>query len=107
VKNITPDQAKQLPNTVVFLDVRTPGEFTEGHIVGAINVDYYEDDFAEQIAQLDKSKTYAIYCRTGVRSANAMRIMYDKGFHKIYNILGGTYAWAASGYELSHEKAQS
>jgi hypothetical protein len=52
----------------VVLDVRTATEYNTLHILGAINRDYYADDFAAQLKALDKNKAYLIHCRTGGRS---------------------------------------
>jgi phage shock protein E len=83
--------AKQLlakPTTEV-LDVRTPVEFMTGHLTQARNLNVNNDEFAQQIAQLDTSKTYVVYCRSGKRSSKAADIMYQKGFHHVVN--GGGY----------------
>jgi phage shock protein E len=83
--------AKQLlakPTTEV-LDVRTPVEFVTGHLAQARNLNVNNDDFAQQVAQLDTSKTYVVYCRSGKRSSKAADIMYQKGFHHVVN--GGGY----------------
>jgi phage shock protein E len=83
--------AKQLlakPTTEV-LDVRTPVEFMAGHLAQARNLNVSSDDFAQQVTQLDTSKTYVVYCRSGKRSSKAADIMYQKGFHHVVN--GGGY----------------
>lgn len=78
---------------VVILDVRTPGEIAQGKIAGAMELDFYSRDFAQKTAQLDKSKTYLIYCRSGNRSGQACNIMQQQGFSKLYNLKGGMIAW--------------
>jgi phage shock protein E len=83
--------AKQLlakPTTEV-LDVRTPVEFVTGHLAQARNLNVNNDDFAQQVAQLDTSKTYVVYCRSGKRSSKAADIMYQHGFRHVVN--GGGY----------------
>lgn len=83
--------AKQLlakPATEV-LDVRTPVEFMTGHLAQARNLNVSNDDFAQQVAQLDTSKTYVVYCRSGKRSSKAADIMYQHGFRHVVN--GGGY----------------
>jgi len=78
----------------VLLDVRTAEEFAEAHLEGATQLDYYEtDSFSAALDQLDKSKTYYIYCRSGTRSSNAQAMMYEKGFKEVYNLDGGILAW--------------
>lgn len=62
-----------------IIDVRTPGEFAEGHVEGAINIDVQSPDFASQIASLDPDGSYLVYCRSGRRSADAARQMISSG----------------------------
>jgi phage shock protein E len=85
---------------VITLDVRTPGEFNEGHIEGALLVDFQSGNFENEIASLDKSKTYAVYCRSGSRSGQAVRVMSEAGFTNIYNLNGGVIDWANAGMNL-------
>jgi rhodanese-related sulfurtransferase len=85
---------------VVTLDVRTPGEFNEGHIEGALLVDFQSGNFENEIASLDKSKTYAVYCRSGNRSGQAVKVMSEAGFTNIYNLNGGVIDWAGAGKTL-------
>ncbi|MET4104957.1 rhodanese-like domain-containing protein [Hymenobacter sp. UYP22] len=87
----TPEAQKLLtqPNTVL-LDVRTPTEFAAGHLKGAQNLDFRAPDFAEQLARLDPSKTYVLYCRSGGRSNQAGILMQEKGFKKVVN--AGAYS---------------
>lgn len=76
-------------NTVI-LDVRTPGEFAAGHIENAILIDINSRDFKAKINQLDREKTYLVYCRTGRRSSVAGKIMTQEfGFTEVKNLLGG------------------
>ena len=84
---------------VVVLDVRTPEEFNSGHIPNAINIDIYSDYFNSDIAALDKSKSYAVYCRSGKRSVDASSEMDVIGFKTIYNLTGGIIEWVDSGRE--------
>jgi rhodanese-related sulfurtransferase len=85
---------------IITLDVRTPGEFNEGHIAGAILVDFQSGNFESEIATLDKSKTYAVYCRSGNRSGQAVKVMSDAGFTSVYNLNGGVIDWAGAGLPL-------
>jgi len=84
---------------VVVLDVRTPEEFNSGHIPNAINIDIYSDYFNSDIAALDKSKSYAVYCRSGKRSVDASSEMDLIGFESTYNLTGGIIEWVDSGRE--------
>jgi len=57
-------------------------------------LDFRAEDFSEKLDGLDKDKTYFVYCRSGHRSSNACKMMADKGFGKIYNLVGGYLAWS-------------
>ena len=82
---------------VVVLDVRTPSEFVAGHIQGAINIDVEASSFNSEIAKLDKSKTYAVYCHSGRRSGIATAAMAQTGFTHIFNLENGLSDWMAHG----------
>lgn len=87
------DQIKNDSNAII-LDVRTEDEFSEGIIPGAINIDIYKGQgFLYAIEELDKSKNYYVYCRSGGRSAQACSIMNQLGFPNTYNLIGGIMNW--------------
>ena len=99
-KNIDVNKAEEIIKTtenVVVLDVRTPQEFSEGHIENALNIDIYSSDFETQLAQLDKSKNYVVICRSGGRSAKASDKMIELGFENVSNVEGGFSSWSSSG----------
>ena len=78
---------------VQLLDVRTPDEFSEGRISGAMNIDWYDDNFiTDAVKSLDKTRPIAIYCRSGKRSAAAAQKLTEKGY-KVTNLTGGIIAW--------------
>lgn len=85
---------------VITLDVRTPGEFMEGHIEGAINIDVEGASFDSEIANLDKTKSYAVYCRSGRRSIIAVDKMTATGFEKLSNLQNGINDWIANSLPL-------
>lgn len=88
--------AVSAPDTVV-LDVRTPAEFTAGHLPGARNLDIEASTFAARVAGLDQGTTYAVYCRSGSRSGAALEQMSAAGFTHLYDLAGGLTAWQAAG----------
>jgi rhodanese-related sulfurtransferase len=92
--------AMKAPGTVV-LDVRTPAEFASGHLPQAKNIDIEGSDFAAKIAALDKSTTYAVYCRSGNRSGVAMEQMAAAQFTHVYDLAGGIGAWQTMGGPMS------
>lgn len=80
----------------VLVDVRTPNEIADGKIEGALEFDFYADDFKSKIVELDKDKEYFMYCRSGNRSGQASKFMVKNGFTKVYNLKGGYMAWSAN-----------
>lgn len=82
---------------VQIIDVRTPAEFAEGHIEGAVNFPVELPEFGGQIATLDPAGTYAVYCRSGNRSQVAVAAMADAGINGIYELQTGIADWAAAG----------
>ena len=85
---------------VITLDVRTPIEFAEGHIEGARLIDFQSGNFENEIAALDKNATYAVYCRSGNRSGQAVKVMQDAGFTNLFSMDGGVIDWANAGLPL-------
>lgn len=85
------------PEDLVVLDVRTPQEFNEGHLDGAVMIDFYESDFAARISELDRDVPYLLYCRSGNRSGSAADIMKDLGFTDVTDIDGGITSWVGAG----------
>ncbi len=81
----------------VVLDVRTPEEFAQGHLEGAVLVDYRSPGFREEVAGLDRTKTYLVYCRTGNRSARALGTMRELGFRSYFHLEGGIKRWLEEG----------
>ena len=90
------DWTKQLSedNNSVVLDVRTQEEIDLGIIPNAIHIDIYKGQgFIEEVNQLDKTKSYYVYCKAGGRSAQACAVMNQLGFEKTYNLVGGFSEW--------------
>ncbi len=88
--------ASELENdkNAVILDVRTQGEVEEGIIPNAIHIDIYKGQgFIYELDQLDKTKNYYVYCRSGSRSRQACSIMNKLGFENAYNLMGGIIQW--------------
>lgn len=90
------DWQEQLENdsNAFILDVRTEDEVAEGYIPGATNIDFYlGQGFIDALENLDKSKNYYVYCRSGNRSGQACAIMNSIGFENTYNLEGGFMNW--------------
>ncbi len=82
---------------VIVLDVRTFEEFNQSHILDALNIDVQGDYFTADVTALDKSKSYAVYCRSGKRSVLASEVMGQMGIANVYNLTGGIMEWQESG----------
>ena len=86
--------------TVQLVDVRTPEEFAENHLPGALNIDWRGEGFAEKAQKLSKACPVMVYCRSGRRSAEAAATLDRIGF-KTYNMKGGIIAWTAEGKRVT------
>lgn len=105
-KDLSPSEFvewRKAQTQLVILDVRTRDEFRSGHIEGATNIDFYAKDFAERLATLDKDKSYFVYCRSGHRSSEAVKILAAKGFARVDNLAGGLLKWNAEKKALVKE----
>ena len=77
----------------VILDVRTKDEYSSFRIPKSVVIDIYNSDFFNKIDQLDRSKTYLVYCASGSRSVSACKQMKKMGFEKVYNLKTGILGW--------------
>ena len=92
-KDIRVFESQIKSENVQVLDVRTKEEYEEGHLAGAKQIDIKKDNFLETAETvLDKSKTIAVYCRSGKRSAEAAKRLSGDGY-KVINMKGGILKW--------------
>ncbi len=80
--------AEPVPADAVVIDVRTPAEFAEGHLEGAVNIDLQSGAFEQQVGELPADGSYVVYCRSGNRSAQAKGIMQQLGFAEVVDAGG-------------------
>ena len=92
--------ANESAEDVIILDVRTPGELSDGYVENAINIDVNNSNFKSKASELDKSKTVYVYCRSGHRSQSASKALVKMGFTDVRNVEGGFLEWADKGYKL-------
>ena len=89
------EKLKEIKEEVLLIDIRTVDEFDVYHIRGAVNIDFYADNFADMLDELDREVVCMIYCRTGRRTGtaddNALDLMREMGFCRVYNMLGGIH----------------
>jgi hydroxyacylglutathione hydrolase len=86
------------PVPFVLLDVRTAGEYAEGHIKGALLIPVQE--LQQRMSEVPKDKQVYVYCRSGVRSVRASNMLVNAGFTRIENVQGGFMAWKDAGYPV-------
>ena len=84
-------------NNAVLLDVRMPQEFEQGHIEGAVNINFFDPNFKNQLLDLDKKKKYYMYCKNDSRSERAAEFLLQNDFPEVYVLEGGYAAWKAGG----------
>lgn len=97
--DVTVERAMELieeKTSLVILDVRTDGEFRDGHIEGAKNIPVNE--LEGRLGELEKGDELLVYCRTGNRSGTAVSILMENNFTKIYHMSRGITAWITAGY---------
>ena len=78
----------------------SPEEFSDGHIENAILIDFHSEDFRDEIAKLDREKTYLVYCRSGNRSRQAIDILYELGFQEVYHLSAGIKDCIEQGFPI-------
>lgn len=95
IKNMNPDDFQKgiAGDNIQLIDVRTPEEYNEKHIAGAVNMNYNGDNFEKQINSLDKSKPVYFYCLAGGRSKKASELAAKDGFASVNNLEKGITAW--------------
>jgi rhodanese-related sulfurtransferase len=81
----------------LLLDVRTPEEFSRGHLPGAVNLNFYDPDFRTKLKAMVKDQAVLVYCAVGGRSAKAAQMLQDLRIPQVYNLDGGYTAWTRAG----------
>ncbi len=83
-----------------MLDVRSAGEFADGHVARASNIDVNAPDFAATVAPMDRNGPCVLYCQSGVRSTMAAEKLRELGFRFVYNFTGGMNEWKKTGRKV-------
>lgn len=94
---ITDFSAADLDKGAVLVDVRTPEEFGQGHLEGALNIDWFSPEFDAQIGAIGKDQTVYLYCKVGGRSGQAKEKLQAMGYSHVVNLTGGYDAYLAAG----------
>ena len=87
------DRIAWADQALVVLDVRTPAEYAEGHVPGAINIP--NGELAARVAELAdaKGRDIVVYCRTGVRASQALDVLDKAGFKRLFHLQGDYNRW--------------
>jgi thioredoxin len=97
------EKIKATPNAQI-LDVRTPDEYSSGHIENADNINWNSDSFVAKTDKYDKSKPVFVYCMSGGRSHQAAGKLQELGFKNVYELQGGIMKWNAAGFGQPNDK---
>ena len=88
--NISIEKLKEMENKgYIVIDVRSPQEYREGHIEGAISIPEYELENRARNELIDLEKPIIVYCSTGHRSKRAQKLLEQMGYREIYNLENG------------------
>lgn len=93
VELINPKDLNAKLGDIQLIDIRTSREYTSGYIKGAININFFDRNFMDQMSKLNKEKEIYIYCRSGNRTNKAAARLKEQGFTKIYDLKGGILNW--------------
>jgi rhodanese-related sulfurtransferase len=99
---ISPSEAANLlkeKKELQLIDVRTPAEYADGHLAKAKLIPVQE--LESRLGEIDKNKPILLYCRSGHRSGNALKILIGKGYAQAKHMEGGINAWQAAGLPVT------
>jgi rhodanese-related sulfurtransferase len=103
---ISVQQAKEMIDSggVFILDVRTQEEYDAGHINGSVRIPVQDikvkEELDKELTKIPRDRKILVYCRTGVRSAQASQVLVNNGFTEVYSMKGGITDWTKAGYEV-------
>jgi rhodanese-related sulfurtransferase len=98
---VKPTEFKEKSVNQILIDIRTPQEFNQGHIEGAININYFDRSFIEEIGKYDRSKPIFLYCRSGNRTSSAAAKVAKLGFNEVYDLQGGIMNWSKENLQIT------
>ncbi|GAB7388408.1 rhodanese-like domain-containing protein [Bacillaceae bacterium] len=78
----------------LLIDVREPHEFCSGHIPGAINIPLSQ--LRQRLSEIPHDKEIILYCRSGMRSRQAAKILQKRGIGRLYHLAGGMMSWSGT-----------
>ena len=93
VEVVSTEVFEKIEESAQLIDIRTPEEYNEGYIKNAVNINFFDDDFMEQMSKLNKDEPLYIYCRSGGRSGRASDKLEEAGFTKVFDLGVGMNGW--------------
>lgn len=84
----------------ILIDLRRNTEFNEGHLRGAVNIEFKVSDFRQKVAKFKREKHIFVYCNDGEVSKSAMALLWKSGFYSVHILQGGVEAWKKANYTL-------
>jgi phage shock protein E len=100
INQVSAAEFKEKSVNQTIIDIRTPQEYGQGYIEGAININYFDRSFLDQVSEFDKNKPIFIYCRSGNRTSSASKKLLKLGFTEVYDLQGGIISWARDKNEI-------
>jgi rhodanese-related sulfurtransferase len=107
LRNVSVAEAADLlqsDDKAIVLDVRSVKEFESGHIEGAMNVSFHQDDFETALSQLDKDASYVLTCESGGRSGKTLRKLKKLGFSSVAHMDAGMAGWRREGLPMATDR---
>ncbi len=101
--DVTPERAFELIQStpgLLILDVRTPEEFAAGHVEGALNVDFFNKYFEQNLSRIEPTPICLVYCKSGMRSGKSLEVIKRLGYSRIYHLASGFSGWTESGFPV-------
>jgi len=99
-KSLSPGELESLlaKEGVVLVDIRSPDKYADGHIEGAVNVEYHKKTFLKEMGRFDRNSEIVLYCGTGLKTGNAVKELSGAGFRRLSVLSEGLDAWKKAGY---------
>lgn len=100
--NVNARDASQIieSKTPTIIDIRTPNEYSEGHLQNSVNIDYYSADFKTRLSKMDREVPVFVYCKSGMRTRSSLEVFRVLGFKEVYVLSSGLNDWIAAGLPI-------
>lgn len=101
VNVLSPTEFKSQSLNKVIIDIRTPQEFSRGHIEGAININYFDRTFIEEFKKYKQTDSLFLYCKSGKRTTSASTKLSTLGYKNIFDLEGGIGNWSKNNLQIT------